>query len=346
MAWLVATRKGLFELDEDGAVTAVHFRGAPVTAVVPTDDGLVVALRHGHYGPKVHRRTDEGWTELTAPAFPQDGDESVDQIWVLDAAADGTIWAGTLPAGLFSSTDGGETWTLCRALHDRPERKKWFGGGFDAAGVHSIVPDAHGPGSLVLGISCGGVWHSPDRGETWTLWGEGLTATYMPPNRATDLNIQDPHRVRMCPADPSRLWMQHHNGVYRSDDGGRTWTELDPPPTGFGFPVAAHPTDPDTAWLIPAESAESRLPLDGAVIAVKTTDGGESWTVQREGLPQEHAYDLVFRHALDIDDTGDRLAFGSTTGSLWLTRDGGDHWTCANAHLPPVYAVRWTEAKR
>ena len=36
-------------------------------------------------------------------------------------------------------------------------------------------------------------------------------------------------------------------------------------------------------------------------------------------LPQEHAYDIVFRHALDVDDRGERLAFGSTTGSVWIS---------------------------
>ena len=61
----------------------------------------------------------------------------------------------------------------------------------------------------------------------------------------------------------------------------------------------------------------------------------------RQGLPQEHAYDLTLRHALAIDGTGDRLAFGSTTGSLWVTEDGGDRWQTVSEHLPPVYAVRF-----
>ena len=59
----------------------------------------------------------------------------------------------------------------------------------------------------------------------------------------------------------------------------------------------------------------------------------------REGLPQEHAYDLVFRHALDIDATGERLAFGSTTGGLWVTENGGDRWHAVSVHLPPIYQV-------
>ena len=61
----------------------------------------------------------------------------------------------------------------------------------------------------------------------------------------------------------------------------------------------------------------------------------------RRGLPQRHAYDLVWRHALDVDASGERLAFGSTTGGLWISEDGGDSWTVLDARLPPVAVVRF-----
>ena len=60
-----------------------------------------------------------------------------------------------------------------------------------------------------------------------------------------------------------------------------------------------------------------------------------------EGLPQAHAYDVVYRHALAIDATGERLAFGSTTGGLWVSEDQGDSWANVSHTLPPVYAVRF-----
>jgi hypothetical protein len=47
----------------------------------------------------------------------------------------------------------------------------------------------------------------------------------------------------------------------------------------------------------------------------------------------------VYRHALAIDGTGNRLAFGSTTGGLWVSEDQGDHWHAVPARLPPVHAV-------
>ncbi len=124
----------------------------------------------------------------------------------------------------------------------------------------------------------------------------------------------------------------------------RRWREVtEVPPSSFGFAVAVHPRDPETAWLVPGTSDQHRIPVAGQVVVARTRDGGSSFDVLREGLPQHNAYDLVFRHALDIDETGDRLAFGSTIGSLWITENQGDFWECLSSHLPPIYCVRFAK---
>jgi photosystem II stability/assembly factor-like uncharacterized protein len=105
--------------------------------------------------------------------------------------------------------------------------------------------------------------------------------------------------------------------------------------------VAVHPRDPRTAWFVPAVKDEVRYPAGGQVVVTRTRDGGRTFEILRDGLPQQHAYDLVFRHALDVDETGRALAFGSTTGSVWVSDDGGDSWQALAAHLPPVYAVKF-----
>lgn len=84
--------------------------------------------------------------------------------------------------------------------------------------------------------------------------------------------------------------------------------------------MAVHPRDPNTAWFVPAVKDEKRYPAGGCVVVNRTRDGGQTFDTLTRGLPQEHAYDLVFRHALDVDESGDRLASGSTTGSLWDPR--------------------------
>ena len=193
---------------------------------------------------------------------------------------------------------------------------------------------------LFVAISCGGVWESKDSGATWRLQGEGLVAAYMPPEQAGARESQDPHRVARCAAAPDTIWMQHHNGIFRSTDAGATWTQLKLTGDDFGFAVAAHPSEAGTAWFVPAIKDEVRVPRGGALAVSRTRDGGKTWETLGEGLPQRDAYDLIYRHGLDVDAEGRRLAMGSTTGNLWVSEDAGEGWQFLNAHLPPIYAVR------
>ncbi|MBV2093430.1 MAG: hypothetical protein AB2591_08190 [Candidatus Thiodiazotropha sp.] len=164
----------------------------------------------------------------------------------------------------------------------------------------------------------------------------------MPPEQAADPLTQDPHRIVHCPAHPDRLWMQHHNGIFLSDDAGRRWRELeDVPPSGFGFAAAVHPTDPDTAWFVPAQRDEQRIPVDGRLVVTRTRNAGEHFDILDTGLPQSHAYDLVYRHALAVEDGGERLAIGTTAGSLWVSEDQGDTWLPVSHRLPPIFCLQF-----
>lgn len=349
---LVATRKGLITFARDGGawkIAATEFPGIAVTAVLrdPRDGALYAALKHGHFGSKLHRSDDDGktWQEITVPAFPPEtpGQPTLFQIWTLEAGGrdqPGRLWIGAIPAGLFRSDDRGASWTLVEPLWNVPERAKWFGGGYDQAGIHTISPDPRNSQRIFIGISCGGVWSSGDDGKSWTLDGKGLIAAYMPPDQANTREVQDPHRVARSAGAPDVMWMQHHNGVFRSTDAGATWTQLKLPGDDFGFAVAAHPTDGETAWLVPAMKDELRMPRNGALCVTRTRDGGKSWQTFRDGLPQRDAFDLIYRHGLDVDESGTQLAMGSTTGALWVSENAGERWRIVNAHLPPIYAVR------
>ncbi len=107
--------------------------------------------------------------------------------------------------------------------------------------------------------------------------------------------------------------------------------------------MAVHPGDRDVAWFVPGVSDERRVPVDGRVVVARTRDGGRTFETLGKGLPQAHAYDLAFRHGLDVDETGDRLALGTTTGSLWVSEDQGDSWRAVSEHLPPIYCVRFVK---
>ena len=94
-----------------------------------------------------------------------------------------------------------------------------------------------------------------------------------------------------------------------------------------------------TAWLVPGKADMQRTTIDGALFVARTEDGGQSWQQLREGLPQENAYDVVYRHALGNSD--ETLAFGSTTGNLYISENRGDSWRVAANNLPPIYSVRF-----
>jgi hypothetical protein len=367
---LVGTRKGLFELNPgrggNWEIGRVWFVGDNVPMLLPDtrDDTLYAALNHGHFGNKLHR-LDSGakqFRECATPAYPaRPADRpamtsavgspepawSLVLIWSLEAAGPdqkGALWCGTIPGGLFRSEDRGESWELVRSLWDHPQRVLWFGGGMDLPGIHSICVDRRDSKRLAVGVSSGGVWKSNDNGKTWACGGKGMRAEYMPPEKQYDPILQDLHRLVQAPSDPRRMWVQHHNGIFVSSDGSESWTEVTVPPaapSAFGFAVAVHPSRPDTAWFVPAMKDERRIPVDGKVVVSRTRDGGKSFEVLRDGLPQEHGYDLVYRHSLDVDASGDGLAFGSTCGSLWTSEDGGDHWMRLPHQLPPIYCVRF-----
>ena len=145
-----------------------------------------------------------------------------------------------------------------------------------------------------------------------------------------------------CPGDPDALWVQHHNGIFHSRNGGEQWHHVpNSNPSSFGFGVVVHPREPQTAWFVPAVKDECRVPVNGKLVVTRTRDGGKSFDVLRDGLPQQHSYDIIYRHALDIDATGERLAIGSTTGGLWISENQGDRWQNISSNLPPIHAVRF-----
>jgi hypothetical protein len=243
---------------------------------------------------------------------------------------------------VFLSKDHGESWSLNEPLWNLPERKAWMGGGFDQAGVASICVDPRGSAHLTVGVSTGGVWVSGDGGATWRAAADGMYAEYYPPKRNRAPEVQDVHRLVQCQAAPDTMWVQHHDGVFRSTDAARSWQEVTTiRPAKFGFAVAVHPKDPDTAWFVPGVKDECRIPVDARMVVARTRDGARSFDVLSDGLPQTHAYDLVYRHGLAVDDTGTCLAMGSTTGHLWISENAGDNWALVAGHLPPVNCVRF-----
>jgi hypothetical protein len=360
---VVGTRKGVFVLGRKAGewrVEQAALLGDPVTMALGEPDGTLHAAQDmGHFGVKMKRSGDGGatWEERPVPQYPKKPDDVEDLdpmrhtpipwdvkcVWALERSPhDGELWCGTIPGGLFRSRDGGDSWEFLANLWSHPDRKMWMGGGADYPGIHSVLVDPRDPQVVRFGVSCGGLWMSRDGGASWDCYGQGMRQDYAPPEQAYERRTQDAHRVVQCAESPDHLWIQHHNGIFRSTDGGLTCTEVtNAQPSAFGFAVAVHPEDPKTAWFVPAVKDQFRYAVDGSVVVSRTRDGGESFEVLRNGLPQHHAYDLVYRHGLDIDRDGVTLAFGSTTGNLWLSEDQGERWQSVSNTLPPIYCVRF-----
>lgn len=293
-------------------------------------------------------------------AAPEYRDAIVYKIWNLtfgNPDQPGRLYAGTIPGGLFASDDGGDSWQLNRPLWNHESRggdlfagdatseNRWFGTpasidyGVFEPGIHSIVVDPRNSQHLHVAVSSAGVLETSDGGQTWASRNRGMLNDYMP-NPEAEWG-HDPHLIAGCHQDPDHLWQQNHCGVFYSADGAGRWTKVSAPEVGvhFGFPIAIDARDGRTAWVVPACADAQRMAIAGALCVARTDDGGTSWQVFREGLPQTNAYDIVLRHGLDA--AGDCLCFGSTTGNVYLSEDRGESWRCLGNNFPPVYSVRF-----
>src|SRR3546814_4221861 len=137
-----------------------------------------------------------------------------------------------------------------------------------------------------MAISGGGVWETTDGGESWRSAGDGLFATYMPPEQQRNPVTQEPHRRVRCRAAPDTMWIQHHNGIFHSETGVDGWSQIETVDPSFGFAVAVHPERPGTAWFVPAIKDEYRYPKDGRLVVTRTTDGGKSFDTLTDGMPK------------------------------------------------------------
>jgi photosystem II stability/assembly factor-like uncharacterized protein len=359
---LFGTRKGRLELERGTSswslVQHAHSGIGVSYAMRDKRSGTTwAALDHGHWGAKLARLghgTD--WAEVAAPKYPEgevvfdpwtkgpnSKPASMELIWVMQEGGDDhpeRFYLGTIPGGLFRSDDGGDTFELVRGLWDHPSRPThWFGGGKDRPGIHSVIVHPDDSERVLIAVSCAGVFETRDGGASWHPRNLGVPAGFLPDDKP-DVG-QDPHFLALCSAHPGVLWQQNHVGVFRSTDAGMSWSEVSEAdgPVGFGFPIAVSPTNPEVAWVVPGVSDEHRIAVDGRLQVCRTEDGGKSWMALRTGLPQALSYDVVYRHALDL--RGEELVFGSTTGNLYWSGDGGDTWECVGANLPPIYSVRF-----
>lgn len=299
------------------------------------------------FGMKVLVSTDLGkkFKETkSAPAFPNKDGRALANIWSLEAGADKKdLWCGVEPASLFRSSDGGNSWEMVDSISNHQHARQWQPGNGGLC-MHTILRDGN---RLHLGISTGGHYLSEDGGATFSPANRGVGAGFVP-DPCPEFG-QCVHKIARHEGAPGRLYMQNHGGwedrpgigVLRSDDHGHTWHSIsDGLPSDFGFPIVVHPQDPDTLYVVPLEPMTRTCP-QGKPAVWRSENGGGSWKRLSRGLPKKDSYITVLRDAMDIDSLkSPSLYFGTTTGQLWIGREGGEQWDCLFDSLPPINCVK------
>jgi photosystem II stability/assembly factor-like uncharacterized protein len=248
-----------------------------------------------------------------------------------------TVYAGVEDAALFRSRDGGRSWHELSGLRGHGTGPKWQPG---AGGMclHTIILDSQNAGRIYTAISAAGAFRSDDAGDTWRPINKGLHSPYIP-----DPSAEVGHCVHHVAPSARRdlLFMQKHWDVLRSENGGDSWTEVSGNlPTDFGFAIDVHAHEPETVFVVPIKSDGEHFPLDGKLRVYRSRSGGNEWEELARGLPERNCYVNVLRDAMSIDKLDScGIYFGTTGGQVYVSPDGGDHWSAIVHDLPAVLSV-------
>ena len=359
---LVGTMKGAFLFKSNADRTqwttgGPYFPGRAIYALIHDQRNgrsrVWAAVNSPFWGSYLSSTDDLGhaWTEPEAYSvkFAEDTGTSLKQIWqIVEGHSDDadTLFCGVEPAALFRSDDAGAGWSIVKGLYDHPHRPQWQPGGGGLC-LHTILPDPKNKQRMHIAISTGGVYRTDDGGESWNARNVGVRAQFLPPEQRYPEFGQCVHKIVSHPQNSDRLFLQNHWGLYRSDDGGDSWTDIaNGVPSDFGFALEIDPHNANTAYIIPLESDEFRCTPEAKLRVFRTSNAGASWEPLSNGLPQENAFETVLRDGMSADDlnpTG--FYFGTRNGKLFGSNDGGNSWQAIAQGLPPVVCVKTSVVK-
>jgi photosystem II stability/assembly factor-like uncharacterized protein len=196
-------------------------------------------------------------------------------------------------------------------------------------------------GTFYFGACAGGVWKTTNAGSHWWNISDGFFKTAAV--GALAVSDSDPNVIYAGTGEACiRSNVSHGDGVYRSDDAGRTWRNLGLAETRHISALAIHPRDPDTLYVAALGHAWGRNPERGIY---RTRDGGKTWDLVL------HKSDRAGAAALSMDTSNPRILYaaiwqgqryphtaesGGEDSGIWRSFDGGDTWTAItrNQGLP------------
>src|SRR5688572_18456502 len=197
--------------------------------------------------------------------------------------------------------------------------------------VVAVAGDVADPRMFYFGACAGGVWKSADGGITWRCVSDGFFTTAAVGSIA--VSESDPNVVYAGTGETSiRGNVSHGDGLYRSSDGGRTWTNQGLGDTRHIGKLQIHPRDPNLVYVAALGHAFGPNEERGVF---RTKDGGATWEKVLYKSPQAGSHDLA------MDPSNPRILYaaiwqtrryphalvsGGEECGLWRSTDGGDTW--------------------
>lgn len=311
----IATRRGLYtclrkegrwsvveKALQDTPVTSLSFEGTRILA--GTKDGVFASDSVG----KPWHRSSSGMTIRHVRWLERHPDQP------------GLIFAGTEPAGIFVSRDGGETWHGRIEVEEQRDRRKWY---LPYSPLAGCVRGFSFNGDRGYGAAeVGGILRSDDRGDTWYLVGDG-GGTSPPEGEDAD----DVHSVEVHPTSPDLVFAATGGGLFRSLNGGKSWAALY---DCYCRDVWVDPENADRMIFSPA----TRKGWHGTVLS--TGDGGKTWEGGAGGLEVPWFGKMVERFAR----AGDEIFAVRSDGALYVSPLTHLTWSPFTPHIEGVSAVR------
>ncbi len=260
------------------------------------------------------------------------------EVWQVRDNGHGLLYAGTAPTGLFRSEDHGGTWTELAGLARLADAQGWCIP-LDppvAARARALIVDG---ARIQVGVEVGGLALSEDAGETWSM---------VLPGDNPDLHMLFAH-----PAEPDTLYastgygrlngvaeqVEGNAGVFRSDDGGRTWTYAWKGITPrYSRPMCIDHRTPYGLTVASAPTAFSNYRQENGARAMlfRSEDGGESW---RSLCDEAHSPSAANFHGLMVDpEAPGSVLVGTDTGEVWRVSDSAE-WELCGEGMPIVLAL-------
>jgi photosystem II stability/assembly factor-like uncharacterized protein len=263
----LATEQGIVICEREGDSWVLSTRGLtdqPVTSVIAREGVILAGTEKG-----VFRSDDDvqTWEEAS------NGLSTGHVRWMaFHPDISDLEFAGTEPANIFVSHDGGESWRACEEVAQLRDKHKWSLPYSPEAGC--VRGFAFHGSRVYAAVEVGGALRSDDSGETWQL-AEGSDGNPSFEGPPAPFIYPDVHSIEVHPSSPDLVYAPTGGGFYRSNDGGKTWKLFY---DCYCRAVWVDPGDPEHLILGPADYVDSNGRIE------ESHDGGQSWSPASNGL--------------------------------------------------------------